>query len=345
MFAEYLRCFADPQTLHAMCEDYRAGASIDLQHDEADLGTQLRCPTLVLWGVHGAMHRLFDVLETWRPRAPDAHGKALPAGHWLPEECPQEADRGPAWISSLEAKCRVGLDTPDLTKGHAMRLSTASRRRARAGGNHRFGKIRERLRRQLAPDNPFARESTLPYQLPPFDKIKDEHFEPALLAGMAEQRKEIDAIAKNPAAPTFENTIVAMERSGELLTRASAVFGNLTASNTNPQLEALQTEMSPKLSAHTDAIYLDPALYRARARRCTSSARRSKLDPESLRLLERYHTNFVRAGAQLSDADKTRLQAAERADLDAHDRVPADRAQGRERRRRRRRQRAPSWTA
>jgi haloacetate dehalogenase len=90
VFAEYVRCFADPHTLHAMCEDYRAGASIDLQHDEADLGTALRCPTLVLWGVHGAMHRLFDVLETWRPRAPEATGKALPAGHWLPEECPQE---------------------------------------------------------------------------------------------------------------------------------------------------------------------------------------------------------------------------------------------------------------
>jgi haloacetate dehalogenase len=90
VFAEYLRCFADPQTLHAMCEDYRAGASIDLQHDEADLGIQLTCPTLVLWGVHGAMHRLFDVLETWRSRAPAVQGKALPAGHWLPEECPQE---------------------------------------------------------------------------------------------------------------------------------------------------------------------------------------------------------------------------------------------------------------
>ena len=89
-FAEYLRCFANPHTLHAMCEDYRAGASIDLQHDEADLAKPLPCPTLVLWGVHGAMHRLFDVLETWRPRAPQAQGKALPAGHWLPEECPQE---------------------------------------------------------------------------------------------------------------------------------------------------------------------------------------------------------------------------------------------------------------
>jgi haloacetate dehalogenase len=90
VFAQYLRCFSDPQTLHAMCEDYRAGASIDLQHDEADLATRLSCPTLVLWGVHGAMHRLFDVLETWRARAPDAQGKALPAGHWLPEECPNE---------------------------------------------------------------------------------------------------------------------------------------------------------------------------------------------------------------------------------------------------------------
>ena len=90
VFAQYLRCFTNPQTLHAMCEDYRAGASIDLEHDETDLATQLTCPTLVLWGVHGAMHRLFDVLETWRPRAPAAQGKALPAGHWLPEECPQE---------------------------------------------------------------------------------------------------------------------------------------------------------------------------------------------------------------------------------------------------------------
>jgi peptidyl-dipeptidase Dcp len=159
----------------------------------------------------------------------------------------------------------------------------------------------------LAPDNPFANESTLPYRLPPLDKIKDESFRPALLAGMAEARKEIDAIAKNPAAPTFENTIVAMERSGQLLSRAVTVFFNLIASNTNPQLEALQTEMSPKLSAHNDAIYLDPALY-ARVRTLYETRASLKLDPESLRLLERYHTNFVRAGARLSDADKTRLK-------------------------------------
>jgi peptidyl-dipeptidase Dcp len=161
---------------------------------------------------------------------------------------------------------------------------------------------------QLSAENPFARESTLPYRLPPLDKIKDEHFKPALLAGMAEQRTEIDAIAKNSAAPTFENTVVAMERSGELLTRVSAVFGNLSASNTNPQIEALQTEMSPKLSAHSDAIYLDPALF-GRVRTLYEQRASLKLDPESLRLLERYNTNFVRAGARLSDADKTRLKA------------------------------------
>jgi len=160
---------------------------------------------------------------------------------------------------------------------------------------------------QLAPENPFTHESTLPYRLPPLDKIKDEHFKPALLAGMAGQRKEIDAIAKNSAAPTFENTIVAMERSGELLTRVTAVFGNLSASNTNPQLEALQTEMSPKLSAHSDAIYLDSALY-GRVRTLYEQRASLKLDPESLRLLERYNTNFVRAGARLSEADKTQLK-------------------------------------
>src|SRR5918994_3351919 len=161
---------------------------------------------------------------------------------------------------------------------------------------------------QLPAENPFARESTLPYRLPPLDKIKDEHFKPALLAGMAEQRKEIDAIAKNSAAPTFENTVVAMERSGQLLTRVTAVFGNLSASNTNPQIEALQTEMSPKLSAHSDAIYLDPALY-GRVRTLYEQRASLQLDPESLRLLERYNTHFVRAGARLSDSDKTRLKA------------------------------------
>lgn len=88
VFADYVRCFNDPATLHAMCEDYRAGASIDLEHDKADNGKKIACPLQVLWGEHGAMHRLYDVLETWRDRAVDIRGKGLPGGHWLPEQIP-----------------------------------------------------------------------------------------------------------------------------------------------------------------------------------------------------------------------------------------------------------------
>jgi haloacetate dehalogenase len=89
-YAEYLRCFRDPATLHAACEDYRAGASIDLAHDEADMGRKVECPLLILWAERGAMHRLFDVLATWRERASDVRGKALPGGHFLPEELPDQ---------------------------------------------------------------------------------------------------------------------------------------------------------------------------------------------------------------------------------------------------------------
>jgi haloacetate dehalogenase len=90
VFDEYLRCFFDPATLHAMCEDYRAAASIDMAHDAQDQDRKIACPLLVLWGKRGAMHRLFDVPATWRPHATDVYGKVLDAGHWLPEECPAE---------------------------------------------------------------------------------------------------------------------------------------------------------------------------------------------------------------------------------------------------------------
>jgi haloacetate dehalogenase len=90
VYAEYLRCFSNPATLHSMCEDYRAAAGIDLEHDRADLDRRIECPLLVLWGERGAMHPLYDVLATWQPRATTVYGKALPAGHWLPEECPRE---------------------------------------------------------------------------------------------------------------------------------------------------------------------------------------------------------------------------------------------------------------
>jgi haloacetate dehalogenase len=88
IYAEYLRCFADAATLHAMCEDYRAAATIDLEHDRADLKKVIQVPTLILWGEKGAMHRLYDVRTTWAERAPKARARALPGGHWLAEECP-----------------------------------------------------------------------------------------------------------------------------------------------------------------------------------------------------------------------------------------------------------------
>jgi haloacetate dehalogenase len=89
-FAEYLRCFSNPATIHAVCEDYRAAASIDLEHDEADLHRKIACPMLVLWAEHGAMHRLFDVAATWRELAISVRGRALPGGHFLAEESPAE---------------------------------------------------------------------------------------------------------------------------------------------------------------------------------------------------------------------------------------------------------------
>jgi haloacetate dehalogenase len=89
-FAEYLRCFRDPRAIHANCEDYRAGASIDIKHDEEDLNRKIGCPLLALWGEHGAVHRLFDVLAVWRERAAMVSGKPLPARHFLPEEIPDE---------------------------------------------------------------------------------------------------------------------------------------------------------------------------------------------------------------------------------------------------------------
>ncbi|AMP02373.1 peptidase M3 family protein [Collimonas arenae] len=156
--------------------------------------------------------------------------------------------------------------------------------------------------------SPFAQISSLPYNLPPFDKIKDSDFAPAFEQAMAQQRQEAAAIAKNPAAPTFDNTIVALERSGQMLTRVSDVFFNLTGSNTSPALDQVQQDVAPKLAAQNDAILLDPALF-ARVDQLYQQRAGLGLDPESLRLLERYHVKFVRAGARLSSADKDRLRA------------------------------------
>ena len=154
--------------------------------------------------------------------------------------------------------------------------------------------------------NPFFAPSTLPFQYPPFDKIHEADYVPAFDKGMAEQLAEIDAIANSSEPATFENTVVAMERSGQLLNRAQTVFFSLTGANTNDEMEKIQSEMAPKLSAHQDAIALNGKLF-ARVQSLYDQRDSLGLDPESAYLLERYHTDFVRAGAKLSDADKTRL--------------------------------------
>ena len=157
-------------------------------------------------------------------------------------------------------------------------------------------------------DNPFRHPSTLPYALPPFDKIKDSDYVPAFEAGMRAQREEVAAIAHNAQPPTFENTVVALERTGLFLDRVNTVFSNLNASNTDPEMDKIDTEMTPKLTAHEDAILLDAALF-ARVDSLYQRRASLRLDPESQQLLERYHVMFVRAGAKLSDMDKARLRS------------------------------------
>jgi peptidyl-dipeptidase Dcp len=156
--------------------------------------------------------------------------------------------------------------------------------------------------------NPFFTVSNLQYQAPRFDLIRDEHYLPAFEEGMRQHRAEIDRIAADPAAPTFANTIVPMERAGALLTRTAKVFFNLTASNTNDALQKVEAEVSPKLSAHQDAIYMNPALF-ARVKKLYDARDTLGLDAESKVLIERTYRNFVRAGAQLNDADKATLTA------------------------------------
>jgi peptidyl-dipeptidase Dcp len=156
-------------------------------------------------------------------------------------------------------------------------------------------------------DNPLLTESSLPYHVPPFDKIKDEHFAPAMEAGMREELKEVEVVANNSEKPTFDNTIVALERTGRLLDRAERTFDNLNACNTNPTLQKIETEMAPKLAAHRDAIHLNNKLF-ARVQELYDNRDKLGLDPESAYLLERYYKDFVRAGAKLSDADKEKLK-------------------------------------
>jgi peptidyl-dipeptidase Dcp len=159
----------------------------------------------------------------------------------------------------------------------------------------------------FGPSNPFYAPSTLPFQAPPFDKIKDNDYQPAIEAGMAQQIDEMRVIADNPAAPTFENTIVAMEKSGQLFNRAMQAFNGVTGANLSPELQKVQDILAPKLAAHQDAIFLDPKLFQ-RVSAIYKDRSSLNLDPEALRLVEFYYDQFVHFGANLSEADKASLK-------------------------------------
>jgi peptidyl-dipeptidase Dcp len=178
---------------------------------------------------------------------------------------------------------------------------------------------------ELDPANPFAVPSSLPFALPPFADVRLEHYLPAFTAGMAQQRAEVEAIATSAEPPTVENTLEALERSGRVLERTAAVFFNLSGSCGTPELAAVEAQVAPLLAAHHDAVYQDQRLFarvsalhaelgdggpeERRPEPDPDTGPRSRARVERRRLVQRYHTDFVRSGAQLDHADRERLRA------------------------------------
>ena len=155
--------------------------------------------------------------------------------------------------------------------------------------------------------NPFYTESSLYMKYPEFDKIKNKHYTPAFEKGMADHMAEIDAIAERADSPTLENTIISMEKSGALLDRVATVFFALTSANTNDEMEKIRSEMAPKLSAHSDQILLNGKLFH-RVKTIYEQRDQLGLDAESKRLVEKYYTDFIRSGANLSSEEKESLK-------------------------------------
>ncbi|HLR00084.1 MAG TPA: M3 family metallopeptidase, partial [Sphingobacterium sp.] len=156
-------------------------------------------------------------------------------------------------------------------------------------------------------DNPFLTDYDTPFEVPPFDKIKNSHFEPAFEEGLKNHNKEIDSIVQMEEEPNFENTIVALENSGKLLGRVSRVFYNLNSANTNDEIQDLAKELAPRLSAHWDEIYLNEGLFE-RVKNVYDNQSNFNLESEDRKLLEETYKGFVRSGANLSDQDKEKLK-------------------------------------
>src|SRR5579863_468457 len=164
-------------------------------------------------------------------------------------------------------------------------------------------------------DNPFAAPSTLPFKAPPFDKIKDSDFQPALEEGMKQQLAEVQKIADDPADPTFDNTIAALEKTGQLLIRVERVFFGLAGANTDDTIDKVQQDEASKLQATQDAITLNPQLFK-RIETVYDARASLKLDPEQMRLVEYYYQEAVLAGAKLDDADKSKLKELNKQEAD-----------------------------
>ena len=156
-------------------------------------------------------------------------------------------------------------------------------------------------------ENPFFKEWTTPYGVPPFEEIKVEHFLPALKEGITQRETEVEAIVASTAEPTFENTILALDKSGELLGKVSGTFYPLSSANTNDEMQALAREISPLMTQHRDNISLNPKLFE-RIKSVYDSRNNLGLDKEQLRATEKYYEDFVRGGANLSDADQAKLR-------------------------------------
>ncbi len=196
-------------------------------------------------------------------------------------------------LSTLVLAIGVALSTPAL---------------AETNTQTKEAKVAGEVKQDKQGENPFFATSQLPFQAPRFDVISESDYAPAIAAGIQQKLAEVEKIANNPAEPTFDNTFVALEKSGALLTRTMNVFGAMTSANTSDVLQKLDEETSPKLAALDDAIMLNSKLF-ARIKAIYDRRDSLNLDPESLRLVEVTYKNYVLAGANLSDADKTQLKA------------------------------------
>lgn len=159
----------------------------------------------------------------------------------------------------------------------------------------------------LSVENPFFAEYDTPFNVPPFDKIKPEHFIPAYEKGMEQEKAEIEALVNNPDAPTFDNTIVALDRAGKLLSEVSRVFSGLSGANTNDELKAIQKQMAPRLAAHRDEINLNKKLFE-RIKAVYEQRDKLNFNDEQMYLLENLYKRYVRNGAELNAEDQTKLK-------------------------------------